>query len=213
MFNYKKISWLWPEILNIEEAKKASLQGVWACLFIAVITAILAAFAAAGYPVNGFSSDAFIDALFFLIIGFGIKKQSRTAAVSGLALYIIELIYNGLTSTNGVKNSIIAIIFVMAFITTVRGTFAYHKFIGSKVNIKNLIVKILIGLLLSIFLYIIIILMIVFVPAMMNLSDRILGLLLFSNIFISFTLSFNGWLPFTKNHRIVFVPENITIEY
>jgi hypothetical protein len=31
-------------------------------------------------------------------------------------------------------------------------------------------------------------------------------------IFIAFSLSFKGWLPFVRNRKIIFVPENLEIE-
>lgn len=51
--------------------------------------------------------------------------MSRTAAIFGLVLYIIEKIY--MMIIYGIMPNFMIVIFTMGFINGIRGTFAYHK--------------------------------------------------------------------------------------
>ncbi len=120
MSERKGMAWIWPETSDDDSAKEAAKQGVWACSFIAIVTGGMAFFQA-----MGFDSAAFVDAFLFAIIGFGIFKLSRTAAVAGLVLYLIERIY--MWATFGSKNIAMAILLSLMFVNSIRGTFSSHK--------------------------------------------------------------------------------------
>lgn len=111
----------WADVSNREEARKAGMQGVWAAAIIAVITAI---FAAVG-PKLGVPAS-FVDAVIFAAIAGGIAIMSRIAAVAGLALYVVESLYK--FSTIGFKGVPLTIVLTIAFLNSVRGTFAFHSF-------------------------------------------------------------------------------------
>ncbi len=111
----------WPTMDDAESAKKAAQYGFTVAAIIAVVTAITAFF---GNRWN------LIDAVLFAVIGFGIIKMSRVAAIAGVSLVILQMIYRLL------NNSQIGIAPILAlfFINSIRGTFAYHKFMKEKVQ-------------------------------------------------------------------------------
>ena len=69
-----------------------------------------------------------VDAVIFALIAIGIHRAWRSAAVGGLAFYLIERIYNW--SQVGFTFSWLAIIISIAFVNSIRGTY----WIASKRN-------------------------------------------------------------------------------
>ena len=122
----KKFNWVWPNIIDKNTAQKASQQGYWACILCAGATILLVAINYFGTDLLNFTPWALGDAFLFIVIGWGIYKMNRFAAVSGLALYILERV--SMWSEHGPKNPILAIFFTLMFINSVRGIFAYHKY-------------------------------------------------------------------------------------
>lgn len=121
---------IWPSIIDSETAKKAAYQGFWVALLCALATAFMVVFSIVGHTLMGVDAYALVDVLAFAIIAACIRlKLSRSAAVLGLLLYILERIV--MWSESGIKNPVIAILFITALINGVRGTFAYHKFTKS----------------------------------------------------------------------------------
>jgi len=112
-------TWIWPHITDADSAKKALKQGYWACAFIV------------GLMLLSFLSHGRLSSLFpvlvFIIIGWGIYKMNRFAAVAGILLYLfaiwIAISIKAKPSPFGVD----AIICLM-FVNSVRGTLEYHKY-------------------------------------------------------------------------------------
>lgn len=121
-----RLKWIWPAIFDATSAENAAKQGFWAALYCCVATIILVVLASSGVQLGGFNLYALTDAFLFAVIGFGIWKKSRTAAIAGLLLYVIERIDAWMTS--GPKSPVMALIITLFFIHSVRGTFALHKF-------------------------------------------------------------------------------------
>lgn len=121
----KALNWFWPPVTDTQTAREASRQGLWAATWIAGVTIVFALLAALGYRSAEFDSAALWDAGLFIIIGWGINKSSRVAAVAGLLLYLIERAY--MWATVGPKSPGMAILFTLMFINSVRGTFAFHR--------------------------------------------------------------------------------------
>lgn len=117
----------WPDVSTIESAKTAARQGMWAAIVVAGFTVVFVLLALGGADGLAGTVDetALIDAAVFALIAFGIYRFSRTAAVLGVVIFVVERIY--LWSVIGVKAPIVAIIITLAFISSIRGTFAYHK--------------------------------------------------------------------------------------
>ena len=119
----------WPTFNTLDDAKWASRQAFWAAAFVSLMTGVLAVLAISG---NAFarklhlSGWSLFDSSLFALIAVGLWKQSRVAAVAGLALYLFEQGYN-IVSTRNLGLPIIAILFTFAFIAGVRGTWARRR--------------------------------------------------------------------------------------
>jgi len=123
-----KTNWFWPPVDTKEGAKAAAKQGVWAAVFVAVITAAVATIAmSSGKAVMGVDAWAYADAVLFAALGFGIYKMSRFAAVAALVLYVAERIYMMASSSGAGRGFVLTIIFTLFFLNAVRGTFAFKK--------------------------------------------------------------------------------------
>jgi hypothetical protein len=120
-------NWIWPSIFDKESARQAALQGTVAAIFVASITVLFATISLTGTTFMQIDAWSYVDAIFFAAIAFGIYKMSRIASILGLLLYLLERIDMWLTF--GPKNIVIAAIFIIAFINSVRGAFAYHRII------------------------------------------------------------------------------------
>lgn len=121
-----KLQWIWPSVVDIASAEKAAKQGAWAAVICAVITSVAAFIGHLNSNFYGFDAWAFLDAGLFAIVAFGIFKLSRVAAVFGLFLYSLERAV--MWAEHGPKNPVLALIFILFFISSVRGTMEYHKF-------------------------------------------------------------------------------------
>ncbi|HEX4842014.1 MAG TPA: hypothetical protein VFV60_07590 [bacterium] len=126
----------WPVIEDAASARRTALQGAWAAGLSAVATIIIMvgqigtrAWLAAesgrdAHPV-GMSPLAIVDVGIFVLIAFGIYKMSRFAAVAGLALYLLERVR--LFQETRAAPNVLAIVFTLMFINSIRGTYAYRK--------------------------------------------------------------------------------------
>lgn len=121
--------WLWPPIDDVSDSIKVARSGSAAAFLCAIVTGALTWFSTKGHSlIEGLSALAYIDAVIFLIVGFGILKMSRIAALAGLGIYIWGK-YD-LWQTMGpsaFRAPYLIILFTIYFINSVRGTFAYHS--------------------------------------------------------------------------------------
>jgi hypothetical protein len=118
--------WFWPNVAIRRQAQYAINEAFCAAALVTVVTAVLAAMAIYGDSVPDIDPSALAEATIFAGITFGIYRRSRTAAVAGLALYVLErgyLIY----ISGGPRNVLWSFVIAMAFVNGVRGTFAYHR--------------------------------------------------------------------------------------
>jgi hypothetical protein len=119
---------LWPSVETSESARAAVRQAFWAAVICSIVTicfVVLNLFAPPADPRLQFEPDVLLDATLFAIIAFGIWKESRVAAVCGLALYLIERLYAW--TLVGFENPIVPVILTCGFISGVRGTFALGR--------------------------------------------------------------------------------------
>jgi hypothetical protein len=124
-------NWIWPPVDNIESAKQAARQGFWASLVIIGITIIFILLSLSGNKILDVDLWALTDAAIFALIAFGISRFSRSAAVAGLIVYLLEKIY--IWISHGILgNIIIVIILTLAFVNSIRGTFAYHRLLKER---------------------------------------------------------------------------------
>ena len=125
MNSQKRLS-LWPAVGDEQAAVLAARQGFHAAVFCSVVTAILAVIGGLGFQVLGFDLWCMIDAGLMGLLAFGIHRMSRTAAVIAL-LYCVACRID-LWAEYGFQTPIVPGLFVLMFLSAVRGTFAYHRF-------------------------------------------------------------------------------------
>ena len=123
-----KSNFWWPSVGTVEGAKGAAKAGFIAAVLVALITAAFATWALySNGPVAGFIDPwAYLDAVLFGAIAFGIYKESRAAAVVGLLLYLVEKGYQ-VVLTGQLQGAVMTILFVLFFVSGIRGTFALHR--------------------------------------------------------------------------------------
>jgi hypothetical protein len=123
----KPKSRLFPAVDTVDEARDASRYGMWAAVFCAVVTSILALLAMSGVEVGeGIDGWSLLDALLFFGVALGIRSMSRVAAVFGLLLYVGERAFMW-ASSGRANGAIMAVFLTIAFGNSVRGTFAFHR--------------------------------------------------------------------------------------
>jgi hypothetical protein len=124
-----KSKWYWPTIYNIDTARSAAFCGSYAAFFVSCVSAAVASLSAF-HVLDWVDSWSFVDAGLFAVLGFLIRRMSRVAAASALALYLLERVYAahlvGWTTTAVV---LAAPVFTL-FVSGVRGTIAHHRYKG-----------------------------------------------------------------------------------
>lgn len=122
-------SW-WPQIHDAKSARTAAKQGMWASFGCAGATALVSFLSGSGMPlIEGVGPNAWVDAALFAILGMGIGRMSRAAAVGGLVLYIVERVAMSRTAGFVVGFSPLMFVAICAcFIHGVRGTFAFRRY-------------------------------------------------------------------------------------
>jgi hypothetical protein len=122
------MAWYWPRIEDENSAEAATKPAVGASGFFAVVTGLLATLSLVyRRPVYGLSGGSIIDALVFLLIAWRINKMSRTWAILGLMIYLAEVAFSLLENPN-TAIGLLTIIFVLAYVAAIRGTFAYNRY-------------------------------------------------------------------------------------
>ena len=109
---------LWPEIIDLQTAKEASRPGVLAAGFLALMLTVL------GLILG--SPGALISGVTFAIAAWGIRQQNKAASVIALLIYLIEVASAIIESGMNPVRTIISIVFILIFVNSCRGTFAYH---------------------------------------------------------------------------------------
>ena len=125
----KKIGRLfWPSTDTVEAAAKLKRYGVGAAIFIAIINALAASWAM-GANKRAFGmidAWAFVDVALFCAIAYGIYKESRAAAICGLALFLYEKVYQ-VAITGQLQGAWMAAILLLCFIHAIRGAYALRR--------------------------------------------------------------------------------------
>ncbi len=128
---------IWPKIVDAESAWVCAQFGYRAALIVAAIIAALSFLALLGYPAWGFKAADLITAATFGVVGYGIHRLSRAAAVISLILFPLWAIktYAVLIEEGhdiGFLGVLAAIFFLLYFIHGLRGTFASYKFLEDR---------------------------------------------------------------------------------
>lgn len=121
-------NWFWPDVSNLEEAKKACKVAMWCAILVAGVTSLFAGLAMAGTKLGPVNGSAFVDAALFAGIAFGLSRYSRFAGAAGFVLFLIERIYM-IAQTHSVVGGglFLGIFLLIGFLNGMRGAFAYHK--------------------------------------------------------------------------------------
>lgn len=117
-----------PSVDTLTDAKKAARQGVWASLFVVGMTSVMAVLWFADVQLFDISAMLF-GIVLYALVAWGIYCMSRIAAIAGLILYIIDriaIMSDPQVGVNGFSIGI-AVCITMAFVNSIRGTFAYHR--------------------------------------------------------------------------------------
>ena len=116
--------------MDNKKAIKATKNGAIAAFVSAGITFLYVFIAvfnnADGYM--GFWNDTsmFFDVIFILICGFGMRRQSRAAAIAIFIYFIFSKIYIGI-ETGKMTSSGVAMVVLYFYGRAIQGAFAYHK--------------------------------------------------------------------------------------
>lgn len=131
----KKTNFWWPDISTLEQARSAAMGGAAVAGIVAAVTLAFTLYAVYREPVLNITAWSFVDVVLFVVIAIGIWRLSRVAAVAGLALYIVEQGYQFVSV--GPKNPVMAILFILVLIHSVRGTFSYHRLARTSAAIQQ----------------------------------------------------------------------------
>ena len=105
----------WPDLTSEPGARSACETASWACFIVAGVTGVAAFWT---------SKLGLVDAALFLMIGFGLRRIWRTAAVAGLLLYLLEQVA---TIAQGIFPGVLAIFVSAILFNSVRASFAYRR--------------------------------------------------------------------------------------
>lgn len=108
---------LWPDVSQPAKAHYAVDQGFWAALLISSVTSIV-------IWMGILPSWSWIDVSLFVIVAIGLRLRMRTAAVAGLLLFVAS---RAASFPSQSQQIIYTLLFLLAFINTVRGAFSLHK--------------------------------------------------------------------------------------
>lgn len=108
-------SLFWPTIRTRVDLDTVTTQGFWICALVGVVT--LAVAMATGNPLAiGFCA---LDSIFYILAGFGVRMQSRIAAVGAFAAYLLSAMVLQVQTHQGF--SIVRLIFLALLLANVRG--------------------------------------------------------------------------------------------
>jgi hypothetical protein len=110
---------LWPDVSYLAGAEDGIKLGYWGAFLVAGLTTVVSLL-----QVMGANLWSLLDAGVFALVGLGIWRKWRSAAVVGLILFTGNLI---ISLTRGLGLSILAIFVFFGLVAAVRGTFAYHR--------------------------------------------------------------------------------------
>jgi len=113
---------------TVDGARRLKLIGVGAAIFNSSVTALAATLPIffAETTFGTFDPVAYLDALIFAAIGFGVYKESRLAAVAGLLLCLVVQFINALRSGTPLT-TFFGLVLVLCYVAGARGTYALHS--------------------------------------------------------------------------------------
>ena|SRR5690348_862693 len=125
------MSLLWPKIHDYATAKSAVSSSAIAAFFIAGASASLATLTILlDHPILGIDERAFGDAAIFALVGWGLCRSSRLAAIFGLLVWLFEAAerYVARPGSTPVGGLILTSFLLLYLVHGVRGTFFMRRF-------------------------------------------------------------------------------------
>jgi hypothetical protein len=121
-------SLIWPKIADEGTAIKTTRLGFLASIFCGIL-----------HMAQGGSPYLLINAMVFGIIGWGILRKSKGAAIFGLVFYLYTSIYDWVARPRESALDILVdvffrLLFVLAFTASIRGAFAYHELVEKRIQ-------------------------------------------------------------------------------
>lgn len=130
------MAWYWPDLDSPQSAKTAVVNAVGVSAFFAVYPLLFALQALSLPRRSGRLWLSLGVAILFAVIGWGIRRMSRTAAIVGVLLWLtwigvhIPNLISGL-SRGGDRFAMIWVVldllFLLFYVIATRATFAYHR--------------------------------------------------------------------------------------
>lgn len=137
-----KFNWFWPSITDTESAAKASREGVWVCVIIAAVNALVIVFTqVTGRSILGVDLWSLIDVCIYLSIAWLIQfRLNRAAALFGMLFFMLTNLALRIENlqTSGIM---ISLTLTLGLLNSVRGTFAYHRFRAAEAQQQDESVK------------------------------------------------------------------------
>jgi len=127
-------SWYWPDVSEIDGAKSAIQYGMWCAIIVAGFTTVAVSLGLVGVTLFHIAPSALFDAALFAVIAYGLHRHSRTAAVAGLLLFLLEKIYTVMQTGSIFGVGALGVVFLFGFFNGVRGAFAFHKLLAASVT-------------------------------------------------------------------------------
>jgi O-antigen ligase len=120
---------LWPEIDDADSAKAASRLGVFGAALFSVGSAALVTYGLIRMhgAVSSANASAYLGAVIFAVLAFGIFKLWRSAAIAALLLFLAVQVLAGLRA-HGMVGFVMPIVLALFMSSGVRGTVLFHKF-------------------------------------------------------------------------------------
>ena len=121
----------WPTLDTLKAARKATMMGVYAAGATVLLT-LLVLFVAPEYLGDDAVVTVIVGVAIYSAIGFFIWRNSRIAAVLGLAIFALDKVVQIAQGGFGNGGSALIMIAIAAmYANAVRGTFARHRLLAA----------------------------------------------------------------------------------
>ncbi len=126
-FGERMTSGWWPPVDTLRNARKATMNGVYAVIIIVVITSLVVFLAPEYLGGPGMFWVVIGQLVIFALIGIFIWCNSRVAAILGMALFVADRVAQFGEIQYNPGNIIVMIAIGFMFLHAIRGTFAHHR--------------------------------------------------------------------------------------
>ena len=166
-----------------------------------------------GKVTGDMTSGAFTNGILFGVLGQVLRLyRSRTVAVVLAFGGLVGIVGTALNNVGGKidgRNMMVALIAAANGVQAVRVTFLYHRFIGSKLNFQNIVVKTLLGGAYAVISYVLAIISLPRSGLFLHNVDAAASAVILIMLF-AMAASYAGWLPFTRNRPLAITVEPTT---